>query len=175
MKTQKQLKLLSSENSAYGGELLNTRKGRSRGRPLAVKQSMHLVLRSSRATGEWSFRRTANRKKVEGSINKFSAKFKVKVLSLANVGNHLHFHIQLTNRFTYKPFIRAITAAIASPPIVIGQPRFGPDRQAFRFLAGGVHLFCGRGIDMFWVFVSGFGGSGGQSPTGTCGGKWRNL
>lgn len=32
---------------------------------------------------------------------------------MANVGNHLHLHIQLTNRFTYKPFIRALTSAIA--------------------------------------------------------------
>ena len=34
-------------------------------------------------------------------------------ISLANVGNHLHFHIKLSNRYTYRPFIRAITAAIA--------------------------------------------------------------
>ena len=32
---------------------------------------------------------------------------------MANVGNHLHLHIQLTNRFTYRPFIRALTASIA--------------------------------------------------------------
>lgn len=32
---------------------------------------------------------------------------------MANVGNHLHLHVQLTNRFTYNPFIRAVTGAIA--------------------------------------------------------------
>jgi REP element-mobilizing transposase RayT len=108
-----QLKLLASEPSAYGGTLLKTRKGRSRGRPLAVKNSMHLVLRSSRAKGDWSFRRAANRKKIENILAKFSRRFSVKILSIGNVGNHLHLQIQLSNRFTYRPFIRAITAAIA--------------------------------------------------------------
>jgi hypothetical protein len=37
----------------------------------------------------------------------------VLILSFANVGNHLHLQIKLSNRFAYKPFIRAITAAIA--------------------------------------------------------------
>lgn len=108
-----QLKLLAGEPSAYGGTLLKTRKGRSRGRPLAVKNSMHLILRSSLATGDWSFRRSANRKKIEAIFKKFSQKYAVRLISIANVGNHLHLEIQLTNRFTFKPFIRATTAAIA--------------------------------------------------------------
>jgi REP element-mobilizing transposase RayT len=74
---------------------------------------MHLVLRSSKATGEWSFRRAKNRRKIETLLTKFSRRFAVGVLSMANVGNHLHLHVQLTNRFTYKPFIRALTASIA--------------------------------------------------------------
>ncbi len=108
----KQYKLLTNENSAYGGMLLNTRKGRSRGRPLAVENSMHLVMRSTKAKGEWSFRRTENRKKIESIISKFAQKYGIKILSLANVGNHLHLHFKLGNRFTFKPFIRAITSAI---------------------------------------------------------------
>lgn len=109
----RQINLLANEPKAYGGELLKTRKGRSRGRPLATKNSMHLVLRSSRAVGEWSFRRAGNRRKVHSLLEKFSKRFAVRVLSVANVGNHLHLHIQLTNRLTYRPFIRALTGAIA--------------------------------------------------------------
>lgn len=109
----KQLNLLAQEPNAYGGELLKKRKGRLLGRPLATKHSMHLVLRSSKATGEWSFRRTNNRRNIDRIIAKFSKKYAVKVLSFANVGNHLHLHIQLGYRAGYKPFIRAITAAIA--------------------------------------------------------------
>jgi hypothetical protein len=32
---------------------------------------------------------------------------------MANVGNHIHMQIKLSNRYTYKPFIRAITSSIA--------------------------------------------------------------
>ncbi|WP_410965191.1 hypothetical protein, partial [Salmonella sp. SAL4435] len=39
--------------------------------------------------------------------------YAVKIVNFANVGNHLHLQIKLTNRFTYKPFIRAVTSAIA--------------------------------------------------------------
>ena len=108
-----QLNLLKSQPKAYGGELLKTRKGRSRGRPLDTKNTMHLVLRSSKAKGLWSFKRTVNEKKISLILKKFSRKHGVKILSLANVGNHLHFQIMLNNRFTYKPFIRAITSGIA--------------------------------------------------------------
>jgi hypothetical protein len=32
---------------------------------------------------------------------------------MANVGNHLHLHVKLSNRRGYAPFIRALTGAIA--------------------------------------------------------------
>lgn len=74
---------------------------------------MHMVLRSSKAKGPWSFLRTENRHKITLIVDKFSKKYGVKIISLANVGNHLHFHLKLTNRHTYRAFIRAITSAIA--------------------------------------------------------------
>ncbi|MGE4133979.1 MAG: hypothetical protein AB7F86_20245, partial [Bdellovibrionales bacterium] len=54
-----------------------------------------------------------NKKKDRSIVHKFSNKYGVRIHSLANVGNHLNFHLQLTNRHTYKPFIRALTASIA--------------------------------------------------------------
>ncbi len=104
---------LKKLDSAYGGELLKTRKGRSYGRPLATKETMHLVLRSSRANGEWSFRKPQNERSVIEIVGKFAKKYGVKILSMANVGNHLHLHIELANRFTYGPFIRAVSGSIA--------------------------------------------------------------
>ncbi|MDZ4678706.1 MAG: transposase [Oligoflexia bacterium] len=109
----KQSVFLKKSNKSYGGELLKTRKGRSQPRPLDTRNTMHLVLRSSKATGEWSFKKTKNEIKIREIVSKFSTKYGVRILSLANVGNHLHFQIKLSNRFAYKPFIRAITAAIA--------------------------------------------------------------
>jgi REP element-mobilizing transposase RayT len=113
-KTRKpQLEMLAKKPSAYGGELLKKRRGRMTGRPLSTKYSMHLVLRSSIAVGEKSFLKPIHRKAIQTIVKKFSVKYGIKILSLANVGNHLHFHIRLGNRLAYRAFIRAVTAAIA--------------------------------------------------------------
>ncbi len=109
----KQIKLLKDLPKAYGGELFKTRKGRSQPRPIVTKTSMHLVLKSSLAVKERSFLTPSNKQAIRVILNKFSIKYGVQILSGANVGNHLHFHIKINNRSAYKPFIRAITSAIA--------------------------------------------------------------
>jgi len=111
----------------YGGTLRNRRRGRRGPRPLATKQSMHLCLKSSRATGEWSFYR--HRTKVRAIVDKFTRKYRVSLHSMANVGNHLHLHIQLRDRHAYKPFIRAISAAIAMA--VTGASRWNKVKTKF--------------------------------------------
>lgn len=72
---------------------------------------MHIVLRSTQAKGDWSFRK--HRKTISALLQKFTNKFGVKLHSFANVGNHLHLHVRLGNRFAYPAFIRALTGAIA--------------------------------------------------------------
>lgn len=109
----KQLSLLKGTKNAYGGDLRKTRKGRAGARPLSTRETMHLVLRSSKARGEFSFLRPKNNKAVRSIVEKFSFAYGVRVISMANVGNHLHLQIKLGNRHTYRPFIRAITGAIA--------------------------------------------------------------
>jgi len=108
-----QLSLLEKKPLAYGGDLLKTRKGRRGGRPLETKSTIHLVLRSTKAKGDWSFKKPKNERAIQNIVKKFAHKYQIKVISLANVGNHLHFHIKLNKLWTYKPFIRAITSAIA--------------------------------------------------------------
>lgn len=112
-KRSPQSAMLAKERSSYGGILLKTRAGRRRGRPLSTKETMHLVLRSSKAKGEWSFRKSHNAAHINRLVDKFSFRYGVRVISMANVGNHLHFQIKLSNRFGYRPFIRALTGAIA--------------------------------------------------------------
>jgi len=97
----------------YGGELLKKAKNRSYGRPLSVKNSMHLVLRSTKAKGQSSFATTENRRMVRQLVNKFAAKYGIKIYNFANVGNHLHLHIKLSHRYGFEKFIRAFTGAIA--------------------------------------------------------------
>jgi len=73
---------------------------------------MHLVLRSSQAKGDLSFATPKNRKVIGDNVQKFSIKYGIKILSLANVGNHIHLHIRISKRGGYKAFIRATTSAI---------------------------------------------------------------
>jgi REP element-mobilizing transposase RayT len=125
----KQQQLITKHKKAYGGTLLNTRKGRKSGRPLSTRATMHLVLKSSQAKEAWSFTRFDNDYKIRDIVEKFSEKYGIKILSLANVGNHLHFHIKLSNRFTYRAFIRAVTAAIAMA--ITGASRLKPLKEKF--------------------------------------------
>jgi REP element-mobilizing transposase RayT len=74
---------------------------------------MHLVLRSSRAVDDKSFKVAKHQKLIRGILAKFSLKYGVQIISLANVGTHLHLHIKIAKRTGYLRFIRAITAAIA--------------------------------------------------------------
>lgn len=107
---------LKKDPLVYGGRFRNTRYGRSRGRPLSNKQSMHLILKSSRAVGRYCLRqggRGKNFHKVQKILEKFAAKYEVTIHRWANVGNHLHLHVTLRDYNGYKPFIRATTAAIA--------------------------------------------------------------
>lgn len=103
--------------------------GGPRGRPIDSRNTMHLVLRSTKAKGAWSFWTKENRAKVHAVTAKFSKKYGVRILSMANVGNHLHFHVKLSSRHTYVRFIRAITSAIAMA--VTGVSRWNPSESRF--------------------------------------------
>lgn len=122
----RQQKLFPAQAKAHGGTLYRKRKGRGP-RPLATRSTMHLVLRSSRAQGDWSF--VAHKAKIQEITEHFCRKHAVRLSSLANVGNHLHLHLRLTNRRTYNAFIRALTAAIAMA--VTGASRWKPLEEKF--------------------------------------------
>jgi putative transposase len=123
---KKQPYLFAKESSTHGGSLKNACK---RQRPLSTKQSMHLVLRSKQATHKWSLR--LYRKDIDIILRRFAYKYRVQILSYANVGNHLHLHIRLHNRRNYRAFIRAISAAIMMK--VTGFCQWRPKPEGFRF------------------------------------------
>src|SRR5687768_4207361 len=102
---KKQMKLFNQKfTNEYGGEL--RKKAKNRGyRPLSSKDSLHVVLRSTQARGEWSFRYKNNPARVAEFIKKVSNKYGVKLISVANVGNHLHLHVKIPNRTLYKSWI----------------------------------------------------------------------
>ena len=95
----------------FGGELLKSNPKCQR--PLSFKQSMHLVLRSSKATGKYSFLHISRVRQIKALVQKQASVSEVKILRYANAGNHLHLLVQPSNRIGYRKFIRAITGLIA--------------------------------------------------------------
>lgn len=110
-KKNPQCLVFEKTRSDYGGDLMKKRAGRKGPRPLDTRNTMHLVLRSSQARGEQSFLRY--QQPIKSIFKRFGDRHGVRILSLANVGNHLHLQINISNRYLYPSFIRATTAAIA--------------------------------------------------------------
>lgn len=98
--------------SAHGGVLRNRRSGRGK-RTISTNYSMHLVLRSSLARGEWSFVRPRNRAMIERVLAKHARRMQVILHGTGNAGNHLHIRAKFLQRKLYLKFIRAVTGEIA--------------------------------------------------------------
>jgi REP element-mobilizing transposase RayT len=136
----KQTDLFAKKSNRFGGDARKTRASRFF-RPIATKQSMHLILKSAHAKGDWSFLRPRNKVIVAQAIKKYAEAFGVKIYSSANVGNHLHFHAKFHTHRSYKDFVRAIAGAIAlkvtrSSKIKTLRERFWTQTPYTRFVFG---------------------------------------
>ncbi len=83
-------------------------------RPIAIKKTMHLTLRSSKARGDLSFRFNQERiLKIEKTVRLQAQKFGVEIFRYANVGNHLHLLVKASYRKGFIYFLRSISGIIA--------------------------------------------------------------
>jgi hypothetical protein len=82
-------------------------------RPVSIKRSMHLVLRSSLAKGPLTFLQQERSRNITRIISNQAAKFGVKIYRLANAGNHLHLIVLPRSRRGFAGFIRSISGLIA--------------------------------------------------------------
>lgn len=96
----------------FGGSLLKKSNAKT-ARPLSTKKALHVVLRSSRATGEWSLRNLRNQKIIERILRRLAKEYGIKIHEFGNAGDHLQLLIRLKNRASFAPFIRALTGTIA--------------------------------------------------------------
>ena len=137
-----QLKFFSDSFSGqHGGDITKgKRKGR---RPIAVKRSMHIVLRSSYATGPRSFLAPRNAMYIKSLLHSLSQKHKVIIYESANAGNHLHLLIRAMSRIDFQRFVRSLASQIA------------------RFVSGAVkgRPFQGKFFDRLLFSRINFGGS----------------
>jgi len=102
---------LPSDKTEHGGDLCKGR--RKEARPFVPKAKMHLVLRSKKACGEYSFLRKKNAPVVFRILKTQSKKHHVRVYDFVNVGNHLHIKIKAYSRETFQAFLKSSTALIA--------------------------------------------------------------
>lgn len=97
----------------FGGNL-NPAKGNPRDqRPLSLKRPLHLVLRSTLATGEMSFLRPVRSRRIEKLVRELGKRLDVRVYRFANSGNHLHLVVLPRSRKAFRAYTRAVTGLIA--------------------------------------------------------------
>jgi putative transposase len=97
---------------SFGGSLLTKRRNRH-ARPVSSKDSMHIVSKSSKARGNFSFRHGSNRANVQFILEKHCLKYGVTLIRFSNNFNHLHLHLKFPSRALYVRFIRSVTGQIA--------------------------------------------------------------
>ena len=95
----------------HGGSLYKGQ--RKEARPLATKRPLHVVVRSSKARGAWSFLHPRITARVEALIHKTGARFDVKIEQLANSGNHLHLVVLAQSFRGLRKFLRTMPALLA--------------------------------------------------------------
>lgn len=113
MKSAKQLGFeILDENSAkvFGGAHLGNSNPKGK-RPITLKRSMHLVLRSTLARGERSLLR--KERLLRKIIDTQGKKLGVKIYRQANGGNHIHLLVRPLSRPAFNSFVRAISGLIA--------------------------------------------------------------
>lgn len=94
----------------HGGPTRGRRKTR---RPFDARRPVHLVLKASRARGEFSLLRRGHAGLVMRVQQAAARKYGVKILRYANVGNHLHYVVKARSREAFQAFLRVLTGQIA--------------------------------------------------------------
>ena len=124
----KQMSFLNSDafkdatRTEHGGAV--RRAQRKLKRPFDPKNTLHLILKSSRAKGEWSFSRVKNGRQIKHWVFQLARKNRVKVYRLANSGNHLHLLVKAETRQDFQSYLRALTGIISR--LVTGAKKGNP-------------------------------------------------
>ena len=110
------------KHTPFGGDLL---KGNpKKARPVVTNRAMHVILRSSLATGSRSFLKDA--RGIERLIRHQARSLGIVVYDLANAGNHIHLILKLQQREDLGRFLRAVGGLIARK--VLGAEKNSPSK-----------------------------------------------
>jgi REP element-mobilizing transposase RayT len=97
-------------STEYGGSLVKGR--RKVRRPFEKGKPIHLVMRSSRAKGAWSFLDRRNKLAIYGLLIEICERYGVKLYQFENVGNHLHLLVKFPGRREMGAFLRVFAQGV---------------------------------------------------------------
>jgi len=115
----------------HGGSV---RKGRRKTRrPFDAKRPMHLVMRSTRAKGAWSFLHRRNKAGIHTLLVDLCKRYSVKLYRYENVGNHLHLIVRFPSRKELRAFLRVFAQGVMF--LVTGACKGEPKGRFFEQIA----------------------------------------
>lgn len=95
----------------HGGDV---RKGKRKlARPLDTKRPLHVVLRSSRATREWSTLRSSVAGRIRNDARRLAWRYGLTLYRYANVGNHIHMLTRARSHPGLQCFLRVFAGVTA--------------------------------------------------------------
>ena len=109
----KQLSFLPPAPTEHGGELSRPGKRKTM-RPFDRRRPLHLVLRATKARGDWSMLRPDRKPTIEEWAREIAKKYDVRLYRYANVGNHLHLLVLARTRRAFQAFLREFAGRVAS-------------------------------------------------------------
>jgi len=110
-----QLKLLPQndlrtiKSKTFGG--VNFNKRRKIARPLVPNLIHHVVFKSSKARGSFSF--YAHKEFVLKLLKERAKKYYIEILDWVNMGNHIHLKVRFKSRLNFQNFSRTFAAILA--------------------------------------------------------------
>ena len=104
----KQQSFWKKPSARHGGSKARGR--RKTARPIATKKSMHVILKSDRASGGWALDKY--RKEIEALIDRLGKRYFIKIRGREVLWNHIHLLIQGRKRQHIQSFLRVLPAAI---------------------------------------------------------------
>jgi len=82
-------------------------------RPFTPKTSLHIVLKSKRASGAWSMKHRKNQSRITSMVYVYASRFRVHVYRFANVGDHLHLLVKASDRKDLADYLRVLAGRVA--------------------------------------------------------------
>lgn len=146
----RQLALLPKPSLEHGSTLRTGK--RKTARPIDTKRAMHLVMRASRARGQWSMLREEHKGRIERLVRLTSSCHGVRVYRFSNVGNHLHLLVRARTRDGFQNFLRVVTAQTAA--LVTGARKGNPKGKFWDALAYSRVVSWGREFKKLQAYLS---------------------